>query len=120
MKKCDLKGWMIVETGYDNEKYILITGKLINSKMEGYDLEDFTDDLEHKEFKPVSISKVYEPVKLDVPFELNLEKILSEKKPQIIWERKPTKLSKELLSNMNEEQLKNYISEITYPCVVVK
>ena len=120
MKKSDLKGWMIVETGYDNEKYIFMAGKLINSKMEGYELEDFTEDLVHKHFKPVSISKVYEPVKLNIPFELNIGKILSEQKPKIIWERKPTKLSKKLLSEMDKKQMENYMEEITYPVIIVE
>lgn len=111
---------MIVETGYDNEKYLLMAGKLINSKMESYDLEDFTEDLVHKNFKPVSISKVYEPVKLNVPFELNIEKIFSNQKPKIIWERKPTKLSKRLLSEMDKKQRENYMEEITYPVIIVE
>ena len=120
MKKSDLKVWMIVETGYDNEKYIFMAGKLINSKMEGYELEDFTEDLVHKNFKPVRISKVYEPVKLNVPFELNIEKIFSEQKPKIIWERESTKLSKNLLSEMDKKQMEKYMEEITYPCVIVE
>lgn len=111
---------MIIETGYDNEKYLLMAGHLINSKMEGYDLEGFTEDLVHKNFKPVSISKVYEPVKLNIPFELNIEKIFSKQKPKIIWERKPTKLSKKLLSEMNKKQMGKYMEEITYPCMIVE
>ena len=119
MKKSDLKGWMIVETGYDNEKYILMAEKLVNSKMEGYDLEDFDDDLIHKSFKPMSFSKVYEPVKLAIPFELNIERIISEQKPQIVWERKPTYLSKKLLSKMNKKQMEKYLQGVTYPVIIV-
>lgn len=120
LKKSDLKGWMIIETGYDNEKYLLLAGHLISSKMEGYVLDDFTEDLVHKTFKPVSISKVYEPVKLNIPFELNIEKIFSEQKPKIVWERKPTKLSKKLLSEMDKKQMEKYMEEIIYPVIIVE
>lgn len=68
----------------------------------------------------MSISKVYEPVKLNIPFELNIGKILSEQKPKIIWERKPTKLSKKILSEMDKKQMEKYMEEITYPCVIVE
>lgn len=119
MKKSDLKDFMIVETGYDNEKFIVMAGKVIDNELNGYSLDDFTDELVNKIHKPESISKVYEPVSLSYPFELNIEKIFSEQKPQIIWERKPTYLSKKLLSKINKKQMENYLQGVTYPVMII-
>ena len=75
MKKSDLKDFMIVETGYDNEKLIIMAGKVVDDELNGYSLDDFTDELVNKIHKPESISKIYKPVSLSYPFELNIEKI---------------------------------------------
>ena len=119
LKKSDLKEFMIVETGYDNEKFIVMAGKVIDDELNGYSLDDFTDELVNKIHKPESISKVYEPVSLSYPFEVNIEKIFSEQKPQIIWEREPTCLSKKLLSKMNKKQMENYLQGVTYPVMII-
>ena len=119
MKKSDIKDFMIVETGYENEKLIIMAGKVVDDELNGYSLDDFDDNLVNKKHKPESISKVYAPVKLSFPFELNIEKIFAEQKPQIIWERKPTKVSKQLLNNMSKKQMEKYIQGIIYPCVIV-
>ena len=119
LKKSDLKDFMIVETGYDNEKLIIMAGKVVDDELNGYSLDDFTDELVNKIHKPESISKVYESVSLSYPFELNIEKIFEEQKPQIIWERKPTKVSKQLLNDMSKKQREKYIQGIIYPCVIV-
>lgn len=119
LKKSDLKDFMIVETGYENEKLIVMTGKVVDDELNGYSLDDFTDELVNKIHKPQSISKVYEPVSLSYPFELNIEKIFEEQKPKIIWEREPTKVSKKLLNNMSKKQMEKYIQGIIYPCVIV-
>ena len=119
LKKSDLKEFMIVETGYDNEKFIVMAGKVVDDELNGYSLDDFTDELVNKIHKSESISKVYEPVSLSYPFELNIEKIFEEQKPQIIWEREPTKVSKKLLNDMSKKQREKYIQGIIYPCVIV-
>ena len=119
MKKSDLKEFMIVETGYDNEKLIVMAGKVVDDELNGYSLDDFTDELVNKIHKPESISKVYEPVSLSYPFELNIEKIFSEQKPQIIWEREPTKVSKQLINNMPKKQMEKYIQGVTYPVRII-
>ena len=119
MKKSDLKEFMIVETGYDNEKLIVMAGKVVDDELSGYSLDDFTDELVNKIQKPESISKVYEPVSLSYPFELNIEKIFEKQKPQIIWEREPTKVSKKLLSNMDKKQMENYLQGVTYPVRII-
>ena len=119
LKKSDLKDFMIVETGYDNEKLIIMAGKVVDDELNGYSLDDFTDELVNKIHKPESISKIYEPVSLSYPFELNIEKIFEKQKPQLLWKREPTCLSKKLLSKMNKKQMENYLQGIIYPCVIV-
>ena len=119
LKKSDLKDFMIVETGYDNEKLIIMAGKVVDDELNGYSLDDFTDELVNKIHKPESISKIYKPVSLSYPFELNIEKIFEKQKPQLLWKREPTCLSKKLLSKMNKKQMENYLQGIIYPCVIV-
>lgn len=118
MKKENIKDYMIVETGYDDKKYIVIKGKLINDDMKGYSLDDFDDDLVHVERKAYSISAVYAPIKLKLPFELNVEELIKRHKPKIVWQRKPTVLSKTLLQSMNDKKRRKYLMNITYPCVI--
>lgn len=103
MKKNDIKDYMIVETGYDDKKYLVIKGKLIDNNFEGFSLEDnFDENLVNTENKPYSISKVYEPVKLKLSFELNIEKIFKNQNPKLIWKRKPTPLSKKVLKEIKK------------------
>ena len=103
MKKSDIRDYMIVETGFDDKKYLVIKGKLIDDKN-----------------KPYSISKVYESVKLDLPFELDIEKIVKNQNPKVIWERKPTLLSKAVLSRMKKSEVQKYVMNLVYPCVIVE
>ena len=80
MKKNDIKDYMMVETGFDDKKYLVIKGKLIDDNLEGFSLEDdFNEELINDKNKPYSISRVYEPVELELPFELDIEKIFKEK-----------------------------------------
>lgn len=119
MKKSDLQTGMIVETGYDEELYLVLGEKFVNSKLQGYEFDDYDDNFTNQLFKPASISKIYGVVKIDVPFDMDVRKMLKEQKPQLLWEHKPTKLSKKLLSKMNKEQREKYIQGITYPVVIV-
>lgn len=120
MKKNDIKDYMIVETGFDNKKYLVIKGKLIDDRLEGFSLdEDFDDDLINSENKPYSISRVYEPVKLVLPFEMDIKKIFKDQNPKVIWERKPTPLSKKVLSRIKKSEVQKYIMGLVYPCVIV-
>ena len=121
MKKSDIKDYMIVETGYDNKKYLVIKGKLVDDNLEGFSLEDdFNDNLINDKYKPYSISKVYEPVELTLPFELDIEKIFKSQKPKIIWKRKPTPLIKTTLNRMKKSEVQKYIMDLVYPCVIVE
>lgn len=121
MKKSDIKDYMIVETGFDDKKYLVIKGKLVDDKLEGFSLyDDFDDQLINSENKPYSISKVYKPVKLNLPFEMNVEKIFKDQNPKCVWERKPTPLSKAVLSRMKKSEVQDYIMGLVYPCVIVE
>lgn len=119
MKKSDLKTRMIVETGHDEELYLVLAEKFINSKLQGYEFDDYDDDLINPIFKPASISKIYDVVKIDAPFDMDVRKMLEEQKPQLLWEREPTKISKKLLNNMSKKQMEKYIQGIIYPCEIV-
>lgn len=119
MKKS--RDYMIVETGFDGKKYLVIKGKLIDKNLEGFSLnDDFNENLVNDKNKPYSILKVYEPVKLGFSFELDIEKIVKEQNPKVIWERKPTPVSKAVLSRMNKSEVQKYIMNLVYPCVIVK
>lgn len=120
MKKSDIKNFMIVETGYENKKLIIMAGKVVDDELNGYSLDDFDDDLVNKKHKPESISKVYAPVKLNFPFELNIEKIFEKQKPKLLWKREPTKVSKKLLCSMDEKQGKKYFSGLIFPIVITE
>lgn len=121
MKKSDIKDYMIVETGFDNKKYLVIKGKLVDDSLKGFSLEDdFDDCLINIENKPYSISKVYEPVELTLPFEMNIKKIFKNQNPNVIWERQPTPLSKKVLSRMKKSEVQDYIMGLVYPCVIVE
>lgn len=121
MKKSDIKDFMIVETGFDNKKYLVIKRKLIDDNLEGFSLaDDFDEDLVNDKNRPYSISKVYESVRLDLPFELDIDKIFKSQNPRVIWERKPTSLSKKVLSRMKKSEVQNYLMSLVYPCVIVE
>ena len=121
MKKSDIKDYMIVETGFDAKKYLVIKGKLVDDNLEGFSLDDdFDDYLINNENKQYSISKVYEPVELLLPFEMNINKIFMDQKPKAIWERQPTSLNKKILSRMKKSEVQKYIMGLVYPCVIVE
>lgn len=120
MKKSELKDWMIVETGYDNEKMIIFKNTIVDDEINGYTFDDFDDDLINVNFKPNSISRVYEPVQLSCPFELDIEKIFEEHNPKLLWERERVKVSKELLCNMSQEQTMEYINGLVFPIQIIE
>lgn len=119
LKKSDITEYMIVETGFEDGRYLVMGNSIVDDELIGFSIDDFDEDLIHKKEKPYSISKVYEPVKLTFPFELNIEKIFKEQNPKLLWKRKPTPISKKVLGRMNKRQMQKYLSEIVYPCVIV-
>lgn len=117
--KSELKNYMIVETGFDNCKYIVLNGRLVDDELRGFSIDDFDENLINKKNKPYSISKVYEEV--NIPFELNTEEIVKKYNPKVIWERQPTRLSKKMLSGMKPAVLQKYLrTSVVYPCIIVE
>lgn len=120
MKKSDIMDYMIVEIGYEDGRYIVMGNSIVDDELKGFSLDDFNEDLIHKKEKPYSISKVYEPVKLTFPFELNVEDIFTKQKPELLWKREATLISKRVLNKMNKKQMQKYFSNIVYPCIIVE
>lgn len=120
MKKSDIKEYMIVEIGYEDGRYLVMGNSIVDDELMGFSLDDFDEDLIHKKEKPYSISKVYEPVKLPLPLELNIEKIFKEQNPKLLWKRKPTLLSKAVLSRMKKSEVQKYVTNLVCPCVIVE
>ena len=48
---------------------------------------------------------MYESVKLNLPFEMNIEKIFKDQNPKCVWERKPTLLSKKDLNRIKKSEV---------------
>lgn len=121
MTKNNIKDYMIVETGFDGKKYLIINGKLLNDNLQGFSLEDdFNEDLVNNKNKPYSISKVYESVKIRYPFEWDIERLFKNQNPKVIWERKPVPLSKKILNKMKKSEVQRYFMEQIYPCDIVE
>ena len=120
MTKSDIKDYMIVETGFEDGRYLVMGNSIVDDELKGFSIDDFDENLIHKKEKPYSISKVYEAVKITVPFELNVEDIFKEQNPKLLWKRKLTPVSKKVLERMNKGQMQEYLLEIVYPCVIVE
>ena len=120
MTKSDIEDYMIVETGYDDCKYLVMNGKLVDDNLQGFSLEDFDENLVNKAQKQYSISKVYDVVKLNVPFELCIEQIFAKQNPQVLWVRQPTPISLKYLKSLKKSHVQEYLMNIVYPCVTVE
>lgn len=120
MTKSDIKDYMIVGTGFDDCKYLVMRGKLVDDNLQGFSLDDFDVNLVNKTEKAYSISKVYDVVKITVPFELNVEEILRKQNPKLLWEREPTPISLKYLKLLKKSKLQEYLMNIVYPCVTVE
>ena len=68
LKKSDITEYMIVETGFDDGRYLVMGNSIVDDELIGFSLDVFDENLVHKKEKLYSISKVYEPVKLSFPF----------------------------------------------------
>lgn len=119
MRKSEIRDYMIVETGYEDGRYLVMGKSIVDDEMKGFSLDDFDENLVHKKEKPYSISKVYEAVKITFPFELNVEDIFTKQNPKLLWKREPTPVSKRVLERMGKKQMQKYLSNIVYPCVIV-
>lgn len=117
---------MIVETGYDNCKYLVMRDCIVrlddNNELDGFLLEEFDEDLILIECKPFSIHKVYESVyqTLESEFRLDVEEIFNRHRPKLLWEREPTPVSQKYLESLPEEKAEEYIMNLVYPCIKVE
>ena len=91
MKKSDIKDYMIVETGFDECRYLVMGKSIVDDELKGFSIDDFDENLVHKKEKPYSISKVYEAVKITLPFELNVEDIFAKQNPKLLWKREASR-----------------------------
>lgn len=126
MKKSDIKNYMIVETGYDDCKYLVIKGCIVrlddNGDLEGFLLKEFDEDLIHIECKPFSIHKIYGSVQqtLESEFKLDVEEIFNKHKPKLLWKREPTPVSQKYLESLQESEVEEYVMNLVYPCIKVE
>lgn len=117
---------MIVETGYDDCKYLVLKGCIVrlddNDELEGFLLDEFDDDLVHIECKPFSIYKVYESVyrTLESEFRLDVEEIFNKHNPKLLWERRPTPVSQKYLESLPKKEVEEYVMNLVYPCIKVE
>ena len=120
MNKNDIKDYMIVVTGFDDCKYLVMDGKVVDNNLQGFSLDDFDEELVNNTDKPYSISKVYDAVKIDIPFELNVEEIFEKQNPKLLWEREATPISLKYLKTLKKEDVQEYLKNTVYPCVTVE
>ena len=120
MNKSDIKDYMIVVTGFDKCKYLVLNGKLVDDNLQGFSLDDFDDDLVNIVEKLYSISKVYDAVKIEIPFELNVEEIFEKQNPRLLWERDATPISLKYLKTLKKQDVREYLKNTVYPCVTVE
>lgn len=120
MTKNDIKDYMIVETGFNEEKLIVLAGSIVDDELNGFSLDEYDENLINISNKPYSISKVYEPVKLKLPYELNIEEIFKRHNPKELWERQPTPVSLKYLKSLKKSKLEVYVRNLVYPCVTVE
>lgn len=138
MKKYDLKNFMIVRSGIDDELYLLFKSekggvivrpptddeydkyKECDEETENdvvwYDLDDFNDDLVYTEFVPCSIVEVYDSIPEQNNFILDVEELFNKFNPKLLWKRKPSNLSISRLENEGIE----YLNSVIPPYFTVK
>lgn len=117
---------MIVETGYDDCKYLVMKGCIVrlddNDELDGFLLDEFDENLIHIECRPFSIYKVYESIyqTLESEFRLDVEEIFHKHKPKLLWEREPTPVSQKYLEFLSEKEVEEYVMNLVYPCIKVE
>lgn len=133
MKKNELRMFMFVENGMgemfivfnndnnDDGRWVLVRNALVSGG-ENFALEscEFTDELVHIKEPTLSIIKVYDSVKLVTPFELNADELFKKYNPKLLWERKPSPVSKKVLKGFKSEKVAmKYIKSIVPPYIIV-
>lgn len=139
MKKSDLKQFMLVQTGYNSDFYIVLEDKnedffLFRTPTEKELEEDenadpdvflsceFDDNLVCIEYKEHSIVSVYDSIPVDFPLKIySVEDLYNKYKPTLLWKREcsPISISK-IKSFKDDEDRMNYINSIVPPYIAVE
>lgn len=137
MKKSDMKSYMIVINGY-GDMLLLLEGKDIDNdwfvvgtpteeeldediSAVFYKEREFNDDLININDPIASITDVYDSIPLQFPFVLNVEDLYDKYKPELVWEREPSVISKSKLESLSSNKdVMTYISSIVPPYRIVE
>lgn len=137
MKKSDMKSYMIVINGY-GDMLLLLKGKDIDNdwfvvgtpteeeldediSAVFYKEREFNDDLININDPIASITDVYDSIPLQFPFVLNVEDLYDKYKPELVWEREPSVISKSKLESFSSNKdVMTYISSIVPPYRIVE
>jgi len=143
MNKNDLRNFMIIRNGLD-ELYLVTVNdethkglcirdwsqeewdEMIEEEgnediLPSFDLDELDDNLVYTDEVPMSIVEVYDVLPIEPPFNLEVEKLFNEYKPKLLWKRKPSILSKSVLSSFNtNKEVIAYFSNIVPPYIIVE
>lgn len=129
MKKINLKNNMIIENGLGELFFLIGNGREwviardannINNGNYGFSSTEFNDDLTHIKDPVLSIIKVYDSIQIQAPFILDISKLFEIHKPNLLWERKLSPISKSKLESFkNKKDAMAYIRSIVPPYIVV-
>ena len=137
MKKSDMKKYMIVCNGYGDMLLLLednhidndwfVVGTPIEEELYEdmsavfYKEREFNDDLININDPIASIISVYNSIPLQLPFVLNVEDLYDKYKPELVWEREPSVVSKSKLESFSSnEDVMAYINGIVPPYRIVE
>lgn len=137
MKKSDMKNHMIVYNGYGDMLLLLednhidndwfVVGTPIEEELDEdmsavfYKEREFNDDLININDPIASIIGVYNSIPLQLPFVLNVEDLYDKYKPELVWEREPSVVSKSKLESFSSnEDAMAYINGIVPPYRIVE
>lgn len=137
MKKSDMKNYMIVYNGYGDMLLLLednhidndwfVVGTPIEEELDEdmsavfYKEREFNDDLINISDPIASIIGVYNSIPLQLPFVLNVEDLYDKYKPELVWEREPSVVSKSKLESFSSnEDVMAYINGIVPPYRIVE
>jgi hypothetical protein len=137
MKKSDMKSYMIVVNGYgdmlllledkdiDNDWFVVgtPTEEELDEDISAvfYKEREFNDNLININDPIASITDVYDSIPLQFPFVLNVEDLYDKYKPELVWEREPSVISKSKLESFSSNKdVMTYISSIVPPYRIVE
>lgn len=137
MKKSDMKSYMIVVNGYGDMLLLLESKDIDNDwfvvgtpteeeldediRVAFYKGREFNDDLININDPIASITYVYDSIPLQFPFVLNVEDLYDKYKPELVWEREPSVISKSKLESFSSNKdVMAYINSIVPPYRIVE